>query len=68
DSLAHRRLLVPSSCTPGTRANPRHSSSTLPGTCLTRWRYRHSSTHHSHPTSVSYTSCPSRCSASVYTV
>ncbi|KAG6875384.1 hypothetical protein C0993_008157, partial [Termitomyces sp. T159_Od127] len=33
DSLAHRCSLVPSSCTPRTRAYPRHSSSTLPGTC-----------------------------------
>ncbi|KAG6880907.1 hypothetical protein C0993_003701, partial [Termitomyces sp. T159_Od127] len=26
DSLTHRRSLVSLSCTPGTRANPRHSS------------------------------------------
>ncbi|KAG6882062.1 hypothetical protein C0993_012064, partial [Termitomyces sp. T159_Od127] len=66
DSLAHRRSLVSSSCTPGTHANPWDSSSTLPGTRLTRWRYRHSSTHRPRPTSVSYTSRSSQCSASVY--
>ncbi|KAG6874816.1 hypothetical protein C0993_012040, partial [Termitomyces sp. T159_Od127] len=68
DSLAHQHLLISSSCAPGTRANPRHSSSTLPGTRLTCRRYRHSPTHHPHPASVSYASRSSRCSASVYTV
>ncbi|KAG6894693.1 hypothetical protein C0993_010978, partial [Termitomyces sp. T159_Od127] len=68
DSLAHWRLLVSLSCTPGTRANPWHSSFTLPGTCLTHQRYWPSPTHRPHPPSVSYTSRSSRCSVFVYTV
>ncbi|KAG6895715.1 hypothetical protein C0993_009273, partial [Termitomyces sp. T159_Od127] len=62
DSLAHWRSLVSPSCTPGTRANPRDSSSTLPGTHLTHRRYRPSSTHRPHPASVSYTLRSSWCS------
>ncbi|KAG6896827.1 hypothetical protein C0993_007995, partial [Termitomyces sp. T159_Od127] len=68
DSLAHWHSLVSSSCTPGTRANPRHSSSTLLGTHLPRRRYRHSPTHRPHPALVSYASRSSRCSVSVYMV
>ncbi|KAG6875025.1 hypothetical protein C0993_011187, partial [Termitomyces sp. T159_Od127] len=49
DSLAHWRSLVSFSRTPGTRANPRPSSFTLPGTHLTHRRYQHSSTHHPPP-------------------
>ncbi|KAG6881414.1 hypothetical protein C0993_001558, partial [Termitomyces sp. T159_Od127] len=68
DSLAHRRLLVSSSSTPGTCASPWHSSSTLPGTRLTRRRYQRSSTHCPCPVSVSYTSCSSWCYVFVYMV
>ncbi|KAG6892216.1 hypothetical protein C0993_004524, partial [Termitomyces sp. T159_Od127] len=49
DSLVHWRSLVSPSCTPGTHANPRHSSSLLPGTRLTHRHYWHSSTHHPPP-------------------
>ncbi|KAG6859097.1 hypothetical protein C0993_004537, partial [Termitomyces sp. T159_Od127] len=67
DSLVHWRSLVPSSCTPGTCANPRHSSSTLPGTRPTHWHYQHSPTHRSCRFGL-LRLAPSWCSASVYTV
>ncbi|KAG6859323.1 hypothetical protein C0993_004124, partial [Termitomyces sp. T159_Od127] len=58
DSLAHRRSLIPSSCIPGTHANPQHSSSTLPGTRPPPRHYRRSPTYHPRPASVSYASRP----------